>query len=132
MAVENKIKKKLKKIEQLRNDYNKLQAQKEDLENAIKVINNVCKDIDEEIFKVEDYFVEHYASVKSYVVELVKGELIEVLIAHHGTTTFAIHNGLICTAKLHPDDEYNPNVGETIAVQKLTNKLLSLKFGVEF
>ena len=97
MAVENKIKKKLKKIEQLRNDYNKLQAQKEDLENAIKVIDNVCRDIDEEIFKIEDYFVEHYAS-----------------------------------AKLHPDDEYNPNVGETIAVQKLTNKLLSLKFGVEF
>ena len=132
MAVENKVKKKLKKLEQLRNDFDKLQTQKEDLAYAIKKIDSLCEDINEEIFKIEDYFVEHYASAKSYVVELVKGELIEILIAHHGTTTFAIHNGLICTAKLHPDDEYNPNVGETIAVQKLTNKLLSLKFGVEF
>ena len=132
MAVENKVKKKLKKLEQLRNDFDKLQTQKEDLAYAIKKIDSLCEDINVEIFKIEDYFVEHYASAKSYVVELVKGELIEILIAHHGTTTFAIHNGLICTAKLHPDDEYNPNVGETIAVQKLTNKLLSLKFGVEF
>lgn len=132
MAVENKVKKKLKKLEQLRNDFDKLQTQKEDLAYAMKKIDSLCEDINEEIFKIEDYFVEHYASAKSYVVELVKGELIEILIAHHGTTTFAIHNGLICTAKLHPDDEYNPNVGETIAVQKLTNKLLSLKFGVEF
>lgn len=132
MSVESKIRKKLRKTEQCRFQMINIQNRKEELQHALEELDKAEKEFNEELYKLEDYFIEHYASARSCVIEIVKGQLIEIVIGHYGNTTYAVYNGLVCTAKLHPDDKdnFDPGLGETIAVQRLINKLLEINFGI--
>ena len=132
MSVERRIKEKAKKVEVLRDKLGAIQQKRAELEQAMKEIEELESDLREEIYKVEDYFIEHNASLQIRPLEIIKGVNIEVLIAHKGNTVFAVFGGLVTSAKVHPEDEYVPEVGEAIAVQRLVNKILELNYGAKF
>ena len=132
MAVEKRIKNKMKKVELFRDKLNELQKKKEELEDAIKTIEKLESEFKEEIYKVEDYFIEHNASLRVETIEVIKGIEIDILIAHHGTSTFAAFGGIITSAKLDPEDKFVPQIGEAIAIQRLINKILEVNYGAKF
>ena len=113
MAVEKKLKNKIKKTELLRDKVNALQKKREELEEAIKTIE-----------KLESEFKE--------TIEIIKGREIDILIAHHGTSTFAAFGGIVTSAKLDPEDKFVPQIGEAIATQRLINKILEANYGAKF
>ena len=134
MSVERRIKNKLKKAEAARDKLVVLQEKKQEVLETLDTIEELTKESSEQLYSIEDYFVEHYASIKVDQIELIKGKTIEVLVAHIGTSTFVCFGGLICSAKVHPEDadKFSPEVGEVIAKQKLVNKILEINYGVEF
>lgn len=132
MAVEKRIKNKMKKAELFRDKLNALQKKKEELEEAIATIEKLEAEFREEIYKVEDYFIEHNSSLRVETIEVIKGIEIDILIAHHGTSTFAAFGGIVTSAKLDPEDKFVPQIGEAIAVQRLVNKILEANYGVKF
>jgi hypothetical protein len=132
MAVEKRIKNKMKKAELFRDKLNALQKKKEELEDAIKTIEKLESEFKEEIYKVEDYFIEHNASLRIETIEIIKGIEIDILIAHHGTSTFAAFGGIVTSAKLDPEDKFVPQIGEAIATQRLVNKILEANYGAKF
>lgn len=132
MAVEKRIKNKMKQAEILRDKLSSLQNKRVELEEAIKSIEKLESEFKENIYKIEDYFIEHCASLRVEQVEVIKGVTIDILIAHHGTSTFAVYGGLITSAKLDPEDEFVPQIGEAIAIQRLVNKILEANYGAKF
>ena len=132
MAVEKRIKNKMKKAELFRDKLNALQKKREELEEAIETIEKLEAEFREEIYKVEDYFIEHNSSLRVETIEIIKGVEIDILIAHHGTSTFAAFGGIITSAKLDPEDKFVPQIGEAIAVQRLVNKILEVNYGAKF
>ena len=130
MAVEGKIKKKLIQVEQVKDELIQIQDKKEELLEAIKVLEEAEEERKEKLNQIEDYCIEHYASARTCVIELVKDMLIEIVIGCCGRVVYAVYKGIVATAKAHEDDEFNINLGETIAVKSLINKLLELEFGV--
>lgn len=134
MSVEKKIKEKLKKAEIARDRLVALDERKQETMKTLEVIDELTKESSELLYAIEDYFVEHYASIKVEQIQIMKDAVIEVLIAHIGTSTFVCFGGLICSAKVHPEDidKFSPEVGEAIAKQKLINKILAANYGVEF
>lgn len=132
MAVEKRIKNKMKKAELFRDKLNALQKKREELEEAIETIEKLESEFREEIYKVEDYFIEHNSSLRVETIEIIKGVEIDILIAHHGTSTFAAFGGIITSAKLDPEDKFVPQIGEAIATQRLVNKILEVNYGAKF
>lgn len=132
MAVEKRIKNKMKKAELFRDKLNALQKKREELEEAIETIEKLEAEFREEIYKVEDYFIEHNSSLRVETIEIIKGVEIDILIAHHGTSTFAAFGGIITSAKLDPEDKFVPQIGEAIATQRLVNKILEVNYGAKF
>lgn len=132
MAVEKRIKNKMKKTELFRDKLNALQKKREELEEAIATIEKLEAEFREEIYKVEDYFIEHNSSLKVETIEIIKGVEIDILIAHHGTSTFAAFGGIVTSAKLDPEDKFVPQIGEAIATQRLVNKILEVNYGAKF
>ena len=132
MAVEKRIKNKMKQAEILRDKLSSLQNKRVELEEAIESIEKLESEFKEQIYKIEDYFIEHCASLRVEQVEVIKGVTIDILIAHQGTSTFAVYGGVITSAKLDPEDEYVPQIGEAIAIQRLVNKILEANYGAKF
>lgn len=132
MSVEKRIKEKIKKAEVLRDKMLTIENRKHELEHEIKHLDELKKESVENIYKIEDYFTEHYASIKVEPLEVMKDTVVEVLIAHIGKTTFACFSGIVCSAKAHPEDEYVPEIGEAIAKQRLMNKIFEISYGVKF
>ena len=132
MAVEKRIKNKMKQAEILRDKLSSLQNKRVELEEAIESIEKLESEFKEYIYKIEDYFIEHCASLRVEQVEVIKGVTIDILIAHQGTSTFAVYGGVITSAKLDPEDEYVPQIGEAIAIQRLVNKILEANYGAKF
>ena len=132
MAVEKRIKNKMKKAELFRDKLNALQKKREEWEEAIETIEKLEAEFREEIYKVEDYFIEHNSSLRVETIEIIKGVEIDILIAHHGTSTFAAFGGIITSAKLDPEDKFVPQIGEAIATQRLVNKILEVNYGAKF
>lgn len=132
MAIEKRIKNKMKKAEVYRDKLGELQKKREELTEVLSTIDELEAEYKEEVYKIEDYFIEHCASLKVQPTEIIKGVEIDILIAHQGTSTFAAFGGLVCSAKLDPEDDFIPEVGEAIAVQRLVNKILTVNYGAKF
>ena len=132
MSIEKRIKEKSKKVEVLRDQLGSLQNKKEELLAALKEAEKLEAELKEEIYKIEDYFIEHNSSLQVRTIEIIKNVKIDILVAHHGTVTFAVFGGLVTSAKVDPEDEFIPEVGETIAIQRLINKILELNYGAKF
>ena len=127
-----RIKNKIKKTELFRDKLGALQRKREELEETIASIKELEAEFREEIYKIEDYFIEHNSSLRVETIEIIKGVKIDILIAHHETSTFAAFGGIVTSAKLDPEDEFIPQVGEAIAVQRLVNKILEANYGAKF
>ena len=132
MSIEKRIKEKSKKVEVLRDQLGTLQNKKEELLAALKETEELEAELKEKVYKIEDYFIEHNSSLLVRTIEIIKNVQIDVLIAHHGTATFAVFGGLVASAKADPGDEFIPEVGEAIAIQRLVNKILELNYGAKF
>ena len=89
-------------------------------------------ELKEKVYQIEDYFIEHNSSLQVRTIEIINNVRIDILVAHHGTATFAVFGGLITSAKADPEDEFIPEVGEAIAIQRLVNKILELNYGAKF
>ena len=132
MSIEKRIKNKLKKVEECRDNLASLQQKRTELEEALHTLDHLEENIKKDIIEVEDYFVKHKSSIRVETIEVIKDVKIDVLIAHQGTSTFAIFGGLITSAKTHPEDNYIPELGEAIAIQKLVNQIFEINYGVKF
>lgn len=132
MSIEKRIKEKSKKVEVLRDQLGTLQNRKEELLAALKETEELEAELKEKVYKIEDYFIEHNSSLQVRTIEIIKNVKIDILIAHHGTATFAVFGGLVTSAKADPEDEFIPEVGEAIAIQRLVNKILELNYGAKF
>ena len=132
MSIEKRIKEKSKKVEVLRDQLGTLQNKKEELLAALKEAEELEAELKEKVYKIEDYFIEHNSSLQVRTIEIIKNVKIDILIAHHENVTFAVFGGLVTSAKADPEDEFIPEVGEAIAIQRLTNKILELNYGAKF
>ena len=132
MSVEKRIKEKAKKVEVLRDKLGAIQKQKEELLAALQEADELEKALKEEVYKIEDYFIEHNSSLQIRTVEIIKNVQIDMLIAHKGTATFAIFGGIVTSAKTDPEDEFIPEIGEAIAIQRMVNKILEINYGAKF
>ena len=132
MSVEKRIKEKSKKVEVLRDQLGTLQKRKGELLAALKEAEELEAELKEKVYKIEDYFIEHNSSLQVRTIEIIKNVKIDILVAHHGTVTFAVFGGLVTSAKVDPEDEFIPEVGEAIAIQRLINKILELNYGAKF
>ena len=132
MSIEKRIKEKAKKVEVLRDQLGSLQSKKEELLAALKEAEELEAELKEKVYQIEDYFIEHNSSLQVRTIEIINNVRIDILVAHHKTATFAIFGGLITSAKADPGDEFIPEVGEAIAIQRLVNKILELNYGAKF
>ena len=132
MSIEKRIKEKAKKVEVLRDQLGSLQNKKEELLAALKEAEELENELKEKVYQIEDYFIEHNSSLQVRTIEIINNVRIDILVAHHKTATFAVFGGLITSAKADPEDEFIPEVGEAIAIQRLINKILELNYGAKF
>lgn len=131
MAVENKMKKKAKKLELILNSFKEIEAERQKIQESLKYLDAVEHELTHELDHIEDYLIDHYAQAEVRKVELMEGQSLDIVVVVHGTTTYASYNNLVCTAKTHPDDEYVPEIGKLIAVQRLINRIIEINFNIK-
>ena len=131
MAVEKKIKDKMRKWEYHMNLLEEIEDKIEELQNSLDDLLDLKEMVYEKLDQYEDYMIEHFADLKLVPIRLINDEVVEVLIAHQGTTTFAVLEGEVALAKLVEGDIYDPQAGELIATQKVINKVLARDYGMK-
>ena len=132
MAVEKKIKQKMKKWEEMAQLIMEIDDKIDELHSALDDLYDLREKASDKLFDYEDYFAEHYTSLQVKPIKLINEEVVNVIIAHNGTTTFAVLEGEIGIAKLSDGDIYDPQAGELIATQKVINKVLARDYGVVY
>ena len=131
MAVEKKIKDKMRKWEYHMNLLEEIEDKIEELQNSLDDLLDLKEMVYEKLDQYEDYMIEHFADLKLVPIRLINDEVVEILIAHQGTTTFAVLEGEVALAKLVEGDIYDPQAGELIATQKVINKVLARDYGMK-
>ena len=131
MAVEKKIKDKMRKWEYHMNLLEEIEDKIEELQNSLDDLLDLKEMVYEKLDQYEDYMIEHFADLKLVPIRLINDEVVEVLIAHQGTTTFAVLEGEVALAKLAEGDIYDSQAGELIATQKVINKVLARDYGMK-
>lgn len=132
MAVEKKIKQKMKKWERMAELIFEVDDKISELHKALDDLYEIREKAFEQLDNYEDYFAEHYTSLIVKPIKLINDEVVNIVIAHNGTTTFAVLEGEIGIAKLSEGDIYDPQAGELIATQKVINKVLARDYGVAY
>lgn len=129
MSVDRKVRRKLAKLERINFNLKEIAEERQKIQESLQYMDQLEHEMKHEIDHIDDYFIDHYVEAKVYTVEVLKDAKIDVCVACVGRTVYASFNGIVCSAKAHPDDEFIKEVGESIAVHRLINKVLELSFG---
>ncbi len=128
MSLESKVRRKLAKLERINFNLKEIHEERHKIQESLQYMDELEHDLKHELDHIDDYFIEHYVDAKVYTVEIIKDAKIDICVACIGRTVYASFNGIVCSAKAHPDDEFIREVGESIAMHRLINKVLELSF----
>ena len=131
MSVEGKVRRKLAKLERINFNLKEIEQERQKIQESLQYMDQLEHDMKHELDHIYDYFIDHYVDAKICTVEIIRGTNIDICVACVGRAVYASFNGIVCSAKAHPDDEFVKEIGESIAIHRLINKILEISFGFE-